>query len=101
MLRQRRRRRLKRFMTSRFPTRLVHKQRNSRSSCCHQRRSLANDRVEVLPTLIAWLLGSEREKQGRSEEHTSELQSLMRTSYAFFWWKKKKTTYAHTLQTHI
>src|SRR3546814_4883836 len=24
----------------------------------------------------------------RSEEHTSELQSLMRMSYAVFWWKK-------------
>src|SRR3546814_8375581 len=27
---------------------------------------------------------------GRSEEQTSELQSLMRTSYAVFCWKKKK-----------
>src|SRR3546814_5403742 len=27
----------------------------------------------------------------RSEEHTSELQSLMRNSYAVFCWKKKKT----------
>src|SRR3546814_10496272 len=26
----------------------------------------------------------------RSEEHTSELQSLMRTSYAVFCWQKKK-----------
>src|SRR3546814_3030992 len=29
---------------------------------------------------------------GRSEEHTSELQSLMRNSYAVFCLKKKKTT---------
>src|SRR3546814_6135342 len=29
----------------------------------------------------------------RSEEHTSELQSLMRNSYAVFCLKKKKTTY--------
>src|SRR3546814_1090628 len=29
---------------------------------------------------------------GRSEEHTSELQSLMRTSYAVFRWQKKKNT---------
>src|SRR3546814_7032184 len=29
--------------------------------------------------------------QGRSEEHTSELQSLMRTSYAVFCLKKKQT----------
>src|SRR3546814_4684040 len=28
----------------------------------------------------------------RSEEHTSELQSLMRISYAVFCWKKKKHT---------
>src|SRR3546814_8012143 len=28
----------------------------------------------------------------RSEEHTSELQSLMRSSYAVFGWKKKKQT---------
>src|SRR3546814_8867816 len=33
----------------------------------------------------------------RSEEHTSELQSLMRISYAVFCLKKKKTTYANTL----
>src|SRR3546814_4139992 len=30
---------------------------------------------------------------GRSEEHTSELQSLMRISYAVFCLKKKKTTH--------
>src|SRR3546814_1456160 len=29
----------------------------------------------------------------RSEEHTSELQSLMRISYAVFWLKKKRTRY--------
>src|SRR3546814_2672016 len=29
----------------------------------------------------------------RSEEHTSELQSLMRISYAVFCWKKKNTYY--------
>src|SRR3546814_2419410 len=32
----------------------------------------------------------------RSEEHTSELQSLMRISYAVFCLKKKKTTYKTT-----
>src|SRR3546814_5708265 len=31
----------------------------------------------------------------RSEEHTSELQSLMRHSYAVFCLKKKKTTHTH------
>src|SRR3546814_9804599 len=33
---------------------------------------------------------------GRSEEHTSELQSLMRISYAVFCLKKKKTKHQHT-----
>src|SRR3546814_3789564 len=32
----------------------------------------------------------------RSEEHTSELQSLMRSSYAVFCLKKKKQTYKDT-----
>src|SRR3546814_9272382 len=31
-----------------------------------------------------------RDRRGRSEEHTSELQSLMRISYAVFCLKKKK-----------
>src|SRR3546814_4798978 len=35
---------------------------------------------------------------GRSEEHTSELQSLMRTSYAVFCLKKKKTITMRTAQ---
>src|SRR3546814_2871941 len=36
----------------------------------------------------------------RSEEHTSELQSLMRSSYAVFCLKKKKTS-QHQPQIHI
>src|SRR3546814_6481306 len=36
----------------------------------------------------------------RSEEHTSELQSLMRISYAVFCLKKKNTTYHNTLTHH-
>src|SRR3546814_6926367 len=36
----------------------------------------------------------------RSEEHTSELQSLMRISYAVFCLKKKKTQMQKTQQTH-
>src|SRR3546814_9440758 len=35
--------------------------------------------------------GAFRLPEGRSEEHTSELQSLMRISYAVFCLKKKKT----------
>src|SRR3546814_1906516 len=36
----------------------------------------------------------------RSEEHTSELQSLMRNSYAVFCLKKKKQTDIQEIQTH-
>src|SRR3546814_10769836 len=38
------------------------------------------------------LTGMEDSKHKRSEEHTSELQSLMRISYAVFCLKKKKHT---------
>src|SRR3546814_5206716 len=37
----------------------------------------------------------------RSEEHTSELQSLMRISYAVFCLNKKKTRLADSLSYHI
>src|SRR3546814_8371173 len=37
---------------------------------------------------------------GRSEEHTSELQSLMRISYAVFCLKQKKKKYQPHGQTH-
>src|SRR3546814_9410370 len=42
----------------------------------------------------------ERRKRQSSEEHTYELQSLMRISYAYFGLKKKNTRYAtHNTQT--
>src|SRR3546814_5194511 len=44
--------------------------------------------------MIAYLVGGmdgEQADWDRSEEHTSELQSLMRISYAVFCLKKKKT----------
>src|SRR3546814_7196290 len=42
----------------------------------------------------------ERGPQGRSEEHTSELQSLMRNSYAVFCLKKKQKK-IHSKETKI
>src|SRR3546814_1831852 len=48
--------------------------------------------------------GADRASRTRSEEHTSELQSLMRISYAVFCLKKKtymtgnKNTTSHTIQ---
>src|SRR3546814_1017561 len=47
---------------------------------------------------------TEAQQMTRSEEHTSELQSLMRISYAVFCLKKKKTpqdTTRATILTHI
>src|SRR3546814_7126319 len=41
----------------------------------------------------------ERHHQCRSEEHTSELQSLMRISYAVFCLKKKKKKQKHDTHT--
>src|SRR3546814_9834397 len=52
----------------------------------------------IRPTVVSFLdkmLGDRR-----SEEHTSELQSLMRISYAVFCLKKKKTT-SNTLPNSI
>src|SRR3546814_3194222 len=40
-----------------------------------------------------WDAGSAKAVAARSEEHTSELQSLMRTSYAVFCLKKKTKTH--------
>src|SRR3546814_7630219 len=43
------------------------------------------------PLTVRQRLGSMRATKARSEEHTSELQSLMRSSYAVFCLKKKNT----------
>src|SRR3546814_10374807 len=42
-----------------------------------------------------------RRRKCRSEEHTSELQSLMRTSYAVFCLKKTKLQHNSTRHIHI
>src|SRR3546814_10820618 len=57
----------------------------------NQRRRL--ERRAALP-----LLDDARVAGFRSEEHTSELQSLMRISYAVFCLKKKKSTYITKLE---
>src|SRR3546814_3230341 len=46
------------------------------------------------------LRGFRDDRAGRSEEHTSELQSLMRISYAVFCLKKKTEINSMTLQLH-
>src|SRR3546814_8360078 len=52
--------------------------------------SIAHD--EMLETL---------KRSARSEEHTSELQSLMRISYAVFCLKKKKKTHKANRNNHL
>src|SRR3546814_6912597 len=78
----------------------------------------ARDRAPVRPAACAGFAGAIDERQARrrraafavrarhpgdcderSEEHTSELQSLMRISYAVFCLKKKKTTTGKTYST--
>src|SRR3546814_7874819 len=50
--------------------------------------------------LDAELLQAGESKTARSEEHTSELQSLMRISYAVFCLKKKKVQYQPYTVSH-
>src|SRR3546814_3291700 len=62
--------------------------------------SPANGKPIIVPSqdmvLGIYYLSMEREGEpGRSEEHTSELQSLMRISYAVFCLKKKNINQTH------
>src|SRR3546814_3865429 len=52
--------------------------------------SSADLRAPGLVDEVATILGEQAIETGRSEEHASELQSLMRRSYAVFCLKKKK-----------
>src|SRR3546814_6119487 len=55
-----------------------------------RQRDEVDEAVEGLAALLA---------EDRSEEHTSELQSLMRISYAVFCWKKKKHKKQYIINT--
>src|SRR3546814_2542393 len=50
---------------------------------------LSDQNLQTLPVALASLSREHVQDNERSEEHTSELQSLMRISYAVFCWKKK------------
>src|SRR3546814_4158937 len=66
---------------------------------CLQRHLIAHN--EKLLVIIEGRDGAGKDGT-RSEEHTSELQSLMRISYAVFCLKKKKNNQTHKHQpTHI
>src|SRR3546814_9209660 len=60
-------------------------------------------RVGVLPLFASHVLMPQlpRLRNLRSEEHTSELQSLMRISYAVFCLKKTNNTLSNNRCTHI
>src|SRR3546814_6880045 len=67
--------------------------RNAQQSGWLPKWSYANQHTNVMvgdPAAI--MIASAYAFGARSEEHTSELQSLMRISYAVFCLKKKKTT---------
>src|SRR3546814_7105056 len=53
--------------------------------------TLRHDRLDNFWFVLFHELGHIVRHRNRSEEHTSELQSLMRISYAVFCLKKKKT----------
>src|SRR3546814_8303590 len=56
-------------------------------------------RVEVFDADQPLTTGLARQQPARSEEHTSELQSLMRISYAVFCLKKKTTNISYQPQS--
>src|SRR3546814_5380753 len=76
--------------------------REDRFDVCYHLLSLTKNRrlrvrvitddVKPVPSVTGiWPVAGWLEREVRSEEHTSELQSLMRISYAVFCLKKKKT----------
>src|SRR3546814_10881795 len=71
-----------------------------RSCCCASSSSLASSKSSSSPPACepSSAISSISSSMPRSEEHTSELQSLMRISYAVFCLKKKNTK--HHIQAH-
>src|SRR3546814_9641402 len=72
------------------------RQRGRRATMRHR---LTAFRPATSPT--RWISLLHRARYRRSEEHTSELQSLMRISYAVFCLKKKKKKHTQTLTQNI
>src|SRR3546814_2565031 len=60
--------------------------------CRSERKPARSSAARSLSTRCARCRPSTQAAEPRSEEHTSELQSLMRISYAVFCLKKKKLT---------
>src|SRR3546814_1760406 len=66
--------------------------------CWPHSRCQASSRMSLAGVALQVRHRSPSRSPGRSEEHTSELQSLMRISYAVFCLKKKNNI-QHTLKT--
>src|SRR3546814_3978706 len=64
----------------------------ARRHSCARVRQFGEDRDDVGADLVRLARGIDHANTLRSEEHTSELQSLMRISYAVFCLNKKKQT---------
>src|SRR3546814_1344167 len=66
------------------------------SSSCSASNTSAQTGSMIISRRAIWMgpnkIGIPRSSGNRSEEHTSELQSLMRSSYAVFCLKKKNKT---------
>src|SRR3546814_2258614 len=65
------------------------------ASLIHDQRTKGEPLVWLCPLLRLFSTALNGARAIRSEEHTSELQSLMRISYAVFCLTKKNTTYIH------
>src|SRR3546814_6726313 len=64
-------------------------------------RTLAVDAPRSERASLAGISANGESLQARSEEHTSELQSLMRISYAVFCLKKKNPTTTQRTRNHL
>src|SRR3546814_3480436 len=63
---------------------------HGRHLAVHRHRAAAHHAAEHLADgLVAEADPQHRHLRSRSEEHNTELQSIMRTTYATFCWKKK------------
>src|SRR3546814_7940382 len=82
----------------RFGERAMHRHREAGQVLLHQTSApppkLKKERKKELAAKA-----TDRPKTIRSEEHTSELQSLMRISYAVFYMKKKQLVIRHSHET--
>src|SRR3546814_4614789 len=63
----------------------------------HRQHAVEQQHAAIGPRREAAVVGARDAEVVRSEEHTSELQSLMRISYAVFCLKKKKKQHNITL----